>query len=261
MSTETPEQILAAADTAVGEADAQLAELEQKVIDGDDQVGPDDIEEARSRRYFAGLARRRAEKKAAALREAQARQARTVAILEARKILDEVPQADVDQAQQAAADAMRTLRTVVRARNAARDRALAVLRACPAIETVSRPAGHIRGQAPWRGPDFGVVHSDGYGGGFGLWIDGRPVDVLDEHYLLDQARKAPDRADHVTAQTEAAEAKARRIEQDAVLFRADPHAFAELPAVRRRPAVEKAGVTWESYLSDPTRPRPRANSI
>ncbi|MGW1034317.1 hypothetical protein ACWD4Z_19270 [Streptomyces antibioticus] len=261
MSTETPEAILAAADAAVGAADAQLADLEARVIDGDDQVGPDDIEQARSRRYFAGLARRRAEKKAAALREAQARQARTVAQLEARRILDSVPQSDVDDALRAAEDAMTALRTVVRARNAARDRALAVLRACPAIQTVPRPVGHTRGQAPWRGPDFGVVRSDGYGGGYELWIDGRPVDSLDEHQLLDQARKAPDRADHVTAQTEAALAKARRIEQDAVLFRADPHAFAALPAARRRPAIEKAGVTWDAYLADPTRPRPRTNSI
>ncbi|MFF0593189.1 hypothetical protein [Streptomyces antibioticus] len=256
MTDQTPEQILAAADTAVDDADKQLADLEARVIDGDDQVGPDDIEQARSRRYFAGLARRRAEKKADALREAEAQQARTVAQLEARRILDTVPASDVDKALRVAEDAMTALRTVVRARNDARTRAIRALRACPATEPGQHP--HGLAYAPVTGVYGGHGEVDRT---WRLWDDGRALPALDEAALMDQARKAPATADHQAQQTEMAQAKARRIEQDAVLFRSDPHAFAELPAARRRPAVEKAGVTWESYLADPTRPRPRTNSL
>jgi hypothetical protein len=200
---DTPEAILAAADHEIAEADAALAALEERVIADDPEVGPEQIEQARSKRYFAGLAKRRAERKAAALREAEAAQARTLAILEARKILDEAPQADVDQALAAASEAMTALRAAVRARNEARDRALAVLQACPAIEAVARERGQ-------RGPEFGIVRNDGYSGDrWQLWADGRPLPRLDENTLLDRARKAPDTADYEAAQAAAEQARER----------------------------------------------------
>lgn len=70
MSETTPEAILAAADTEVRDADAELAALESAVI-ADEDVRPEQIEQARSRKYFAGLRRQAAERKAAALRQEQ----------------------------------------------------------------------------------------------------------------------------------------------------------------------------------------------
>ncbi|EPD62393.1 hypothetical protein [Streptomyces sp. HGB0020] len=210
-TADSPEAILAAADAEIAEADAALENLEQRVLDDDPEVGPEQIEQARSRRYFAGLGRKRAERKATALREAEATQARTVAMIEARRILDEVPQADVDQALAAAGEAMQKLRDVVRARNDARDRALQVLRDCPAIEAVERPSVRLRGEQPWQGPEFGIVRNDGYGGDrWLLYADGRPLPRLDENQLLDQARKAPGQADYQAGQEQAAQARERR---------------------------------------------------
>ncbi|MEV0209431.1 hypothetical protein AB0H97_29960 [Streptomyces sp. NPDC050788] len=208
---DTPEAILAAADHEIAEADAALAALEERVLDDDPEVGPEEIEQARSKRYFAGLAKRRAERKAAALREAEAEQARTAAYAEARRLLDEVPQADVDQALAAASEAMTALRAAVRARNEARDRALQVLRACPAIEATERPTVHHRGEQPWQGPEFGLVTVDAYRTDrWQLYVNGRSLPRLDEETLLDQARKAPATADYVASREQAERARQQR---------------------------------------------------
>ncbi|WP_405698198.1 hypothetical protein OHA99_26720 [Streptomyces coelicoflavus] len=262
MTAETPEAILAAADADVEQADAQLAELEQKVIDGDTAVSPDDIEQARKGRWWAGLQRKQAEKKAAALREAEAQRQRTVAQLEARRILDSVPQADVDQAEQTAADAMQKLRDVVRARNDARDRALRVLRSCPAIEPAVRPVARARGEGAWHGPGFGVVRNDGYAGEtWLLYVEGQPLDRIDEAAVMDRARKAPAAADAVAQQAAKQQAAVRLVEQDAALYRSDPRAFEELGAARRKAVLDSLGIDWDGYLRDPARPRIDKNRL
>ncbi|MEU0219422.1 hypothetical protein ABZ281_31935 [Streptomyces sp. NPDC006265] len=256
MTAETPEAILAAADSEIEQADAELAQLEQQVIDGDTDVTPDQIETARKHRWWAGLQRKQAEKKAAALRDAEATQARTVAQLEARRILDSVPQSDVDQAEQAAAEAMHKLRETVRARNDARARAIRVLRACPAIEPGQRPQGLA--WAPITGAYEGNDQVDKTRR---LWVDGQVLPALDEAQLMDRVRKAPATADHQAQQAAKKEAAARQIEQDAALYRTDPRAFEELSAARRKPALDSIGVDWDQYLTDPGRPRIAANRL
>ncbi|MFC8415696.1 hypothetical protein [Streptomyces coelicoflavus] len=250
MTAETPETILAAADAEIEQADAQLAELESKVIDGDTAVTPDQIEDARKSRWWAGLQRKQAEKRAAALREAEAQQARTVAQLEARRILDSVPQTDVDQAEQAAADAMQKLRDVVRARNDARARAIRVLQQCPVIEQGQRPQGLA--YTPITAAYDGLDEVDR---SRRLWVDGRVLPALDEAVLMDRVRKAPADADTAARQAANKQAAARLVEQDAALYRSDPRAFEELPARRRKQALDSLGVDYDSYLRDPARPR------
>jgi hypothetical protein len=256
VTAETPEAILAAADQEIAEADATLTELEQKVIDGDTAVTPDEIERARQGRWWAGLQRRQAEKRAAALREAEAQQQRTVAQLEARRILDEVPQSQVEAAERAAADAMQKLREVVRDFNDARARAIRVLQVCPAVEPGRQPRALSYSAITGVYGGHGQVDRD-----WRLWVDGRPLPALDEEGLMDRARKAPAEADTVAARAAAKQAKARRIAEDAALYRSDPRAFEELPAVRRKPALESLGVDWSRYLGDPNRPRVDPNRI
>ncbi|MFG2311175.1 hypothetical protein ACGFS9_21270 [Streptomyces sp. NPDC048566] len=119
MSTETPEQILAAADQEVEQADAQLAELESKVIDGDTSVSPDDIEQARKSRWWAGLQRKQAEKRATALREAEADRQRTDAIDQAAAQLAGHPLTDVARKYETAARALAELIDACETRNTA----------------------------------------------------------------------------------------------------------------------------------------------
>ncbi|MFJ9536626.1 hypothetical protein ACIRPX_05145 [Streptomyces sp. NPDC101225] len=260
-ASDTPEQIIARADAEIAEADAALAALEERVLDDDPNVGPDDIEQARSRKYFAGLARKRAEKKATALREAEAKQARTVAILEARRLLDEVPQADVDQALKAASDAMQQLRETVRAHNDARARAIAVLNRCPAIEQTVAERGV-------QAPALGYARLTGAYSGHGqvdkvwaLWVDHKPRPALDENQLMDAARKAPAVADDKDRQAAAARSAARRLAADVALWRSNWPAFEALGAGRRKAAVESTGMTWDQYLTAPGRPRLNPNAL
>ncbi|MEV5048909.1 hypothetical protein AB0N20_31020 [Streptomyces griseoincarnatus] len=256
MTAETPEAILAAADQEITEADAALAELEQKVIDGDSSITPDEIERARQSRWWAGLQRGQAEKRAAALREAEARQQRTVAQLEARRILDSVPVSDVDQAEQAAAEAMQKLRDVVRARNDARARAIRVLQACAAIVPGRQPQGLA--WAPITEPYAGRGQVDS---SRRLWVDGRVLPALDEDALMDRARTAPAEADSRAQKAADEAARARRIAEDAALYRSDPRAFEELSAYRRKAALDSLGVDWSRYLGDPNRPRVDSNRL
>lgn len=201
MSTATPDDILAAAAAEVADADAELQRLEAAVIADDQDITPAVIEEARGRKYFAALRRQAAEKKAAALREQQAAALREAAYAEARALLDATPQADVDAALAAAGEAMAALRTAVRARNKAHEQALAVLRACPAIEAMQQPAVHIKGQPRWQPPKFGLTERpSSLADRWVLWDDGRPLGRLDENALLDAARKAPANADYQAGQ-------------------------------------------------------------
>lgn len=85
----SPEQLLADADAEITEADALLTTLERRVVDGDDDVQPEQIEQARGLRRFAQLRREAAEKKAAKLRQDRADAKRDAALAEARRLLDE----------------------------------------------------------------------------------------------------------------------------------------------------------------------------
>lgn len=65
----SPEEIIAKAAREVAEAEALEATLEQRVIEGDETVGPEQVEAARGMRKFALLRKQAAERKAAALAE------------------------------------------------------------------------------------------------------------------------------------------------------------------------------------------------
>ncbi|WP_046503107.1 hypothetical protein [Streptomyces odonnellii] len=71
MSAETPEQVLATADQDVTEAETTVTNLETRVREGDQDVTPDQIEEARSTLRFVHLRREAAVKRADQLRQEQ----------------------------------------------------------------------------------------------------------------------------------------------------------------------------------------------
>ncbi|MGA5262436.1 hypothetical protein ACPCI0_19620 [Streptomyces griseoincarnatus] len=255
---QTPEEIERTAAEDVLRADQTLADLEQRVLDDDQTVSPQEIETARSARHFAALRQRAAQKKAAALREQQEAAEREKAFAEARKILAEVTDDDVAAAERAAGEAMTRLRETVRARNHARDRAWKVLQDCQAVAPRDRQVGHIRGEPRPVYPELGYGWDNGRPL---LWVGGRSLPRMDEDALMDRARTAPAEADSRAQKAADEAARARRIEEDAALYRSDPRAFEELPAARRKPALESLGVDWSRYLGDPNRPRVDPNRI
>ncbi|GHC26981.1 MULTISPECIES: hypothetical protein [Streptomyces rochei group] len=246
MSEQTPEQIEQAAADDVRRADEALAALEQRVLDDDQDVTPAEIETARSARHFAGLRQRAAQKKAAKLREQQLAAERERALADARAILAEVTEDDVTAAVQAAGEAMAKLRATVRARNDVQARALARLQASP-VQRVTQQHGHTRGEPLPVYPDLGHGYSSGHRGGTFLWLNGRAVGPLDEAVLMDKARSLPADRDAAEQRALQREAAARLIEQDAALYREDRAAFEQLPAYRRKPALDSLGVDWERY--------------
>ncbi|NEA78029.1 hypothetical protein G3I30_02620 [Actinospica acidiphila] len=235
-----------------------LAQLEERVRSGDDTVTPEQIEQARVMGRFATLRQEAADRRAAAEREQQEAAEREKAFAEARKILAEVTDTDVAAAEQAAGEAMTRLRETVRARNDAQDRAWKVLQACRAVAPRDRQVGHIRGEPRPVYPELGYGWDNGRPL---LWVGGRSLPRLDEDALLDRARTAPADADSRAQKAANEAARARRIAQDAALYRSDPRAFEELPAVRRKPALESLGVDWSRYLGDPNRPRVDSNRL
>ncbi|GAB2325618.1 hypothetical protein [Streptomyces variabilis] len=239
---QTPEQIEAAAADDVSRADATLAALEQRVLNDDQDVTPAEIETARSARHFAGLRAEAARRKAAKLREQQLADAREKAYAQARAILAEHTDDDVTAAETAAGEAMMRLREAVRARNDVRERARQVLAACPAVQ----PHNPVHGQRSTP-PQFG------YGQFMGdpiLWVDGQSLPALNEDQVMDRARKHPAQADHDQARREQEQARARLIEQDAALHGADRSAFHQLPATRRKAALDRLGIDWNSHMRE-----------
>ncbi|MEU9641510.1 hypothetical protein [Streptomyces sp. NPDC048188] len=233
----TPAEIEQAAAEDVRRADATLAALEQRVLDDDQDVTPDEIEAARSARHFAGLRQQAAQKKAAKLREQQQAAEREQALADARAILAEVTDNDVTAVADAAGEAMAKLRATVRAHNDGVRRALARLQGSPVPPTTApgQPLG-------WGRPPYAPDRPF-------LWVDGRPTGPLDEGAVMDRARKAPADQDAAEQQARQREAAARRIEQDAALYREDRAAFEQLPAVRRKPALDSLGVDWDTYTT------------
>ncbi|KDN75235.1 hypothetical protein DF19_25110 [Streptomyces olindensis] len=244
MSTETPEQILATADAEITAADRELRDLEARVIADDTEVTPEAIEQARGRRYFAGLRHQAAEKKAAKLRQEQQAAERAAAVAEAQRILSEVTDDDLAAAEAAAGEAMMRLRAVVRARNDAQERARSVLEACAALEPHNPPIGHQRGTPLAAAPQLGYGWRNGSPI---LWVDGQAMPRLDEDRVMDRARKHPGQADQEQADRQQEAARVRIIERDVALYRADRAAFEQLPAHRRKPALDSLGVDWDAY--------------
>ncbi|MGX1120679.1 hypothetical protein RKD37_006042 [Streptomyces ambofaciens] len=188
-----------------------------------------------------------AQRKAAKLREHQLAAEREQALADARAILAEVTDDDVTAAVQAAGEAMAKLRATVRARNDVQARALARLQASP-VQRVTRQLGHTRGEPLPVYPDLAPGYAEGARGGTFLWLNGRGVGPLDEDALMDQARKMPANQDYAEQQARQREAEARRTKQDAALYREDQAAFEQLPASRRKPALDSLGVDWDGYL-------------
>ncbi|MFJ4012236.1 hypothetical protein [Streptomyces sp. NPDC090026] len=194
----SPDEILAQADTAVTDADQALASLEERVMAGDEQVGPDDIEQARGLRHFAELRREAARKKADRIREEAKARLREQALAEARAILDEHPLAEVERLQAAAEEAMAALRAGVRAHNDALERARVRLQSSPVAPT-ERQSVRRRGEPAPVYPELGWGRGAGLTAPF-LWIDGRAVARLSERTLMDKAREYPETRDVETAQ-------------------------------------------------------------
>lgn len=251
MSEQTPEELEAAAEAEVREADETLAQLERRVLEDDPDVTSEAIEQARAGRHFAGLRAEAARRKAAALREKAQEAARGAAFAEARQILAEATDEDVRAAVEAAGEAMARLRETVRARNACRERALRVLQACPAVERRDPEVGHIRGTSRPVYPELGYGLPEGKPL---LWVGGKSLPLLDEDAVMDEARRMPAARDYEQARTEQAAARERQVERDAGLYREDRAAFEELPARRRHAALERLGVDWQRYLDDREQP-------
>ncbi|MFF2749552.1 hypothetical protein ACFVVA_28920 [Kitasatospora sp. NPDC058048] len=124
MTNQTPDQITAAADQEVTEAEQLLAALEDRVRDGDDTVTPTQVEEARGLRRFAQLRREAAQRKAEAARKVETNteaSRRRDAFLAS--IADCTPEA-IEAAAKRAEDALFELLTLVDRRNAAIQSAL-----------------------------------------------------------------------------------------------------------------------------------------
>lgn len=245
MSEQTPEEILDEAARQVDQADAALAQLEERVIADDDTVTPEDIEQARGQRHWAGLMRKRAEKRAARLREEQLAAERQAALTEAQAILDKHDDTAVDAAVKAAGKAMGKLREAVRARNEARERALKRLQASP-VEPCNPAVGHTRGEPLPTYPTLG--HGRAYGGATVLWVGGQQYGRLDEDAVMDAARNQPARLDAEAAEVARKEGAVRLLEADARLYREDRAAFDALPALRKKPALEALGHDWDEYV-------------
>ncbi|MEV5918948.1 hypothetical protein [Streptomyces sp. NRRL F-5527] len=243
---QTPEEIERTAAEDVLRADQTLADLEQRVLDDDPDVTPAEIETARSARHFAGLRLQAAQRKAAALRKQQLAAEREKALAAARQILAQHPRTEVDEALKAAGEAMAVLREKVRAYNDAAGRAYALLQASP-VEPVN--PGGIR----HRGDPLPVYPALGHGQRDGkpiLWVDGRNAMGLDERQLLDAARAYPSERDGERAAVEQEAARRRGVERDAALYREDRAAFEQLPAVRRKPALDALGIDWQQHLDE-----------
>ncbi|MEU3413749.1 hypothetical protein ABZ760_21180 [Streptomyces sp. NPDC006658] len=226
-------------------ADA-LATLEERVRSDDDTVTPEEVEHARGLARFAELRKVAAERRAAEEREQRLAAEREQALADARQILTEVTDDDVAAAVDAAGEAMAKLRETVRARNDVLARALALLQASP-VQRVTQQTGRTRGEPLPVYPDLGHGWSSGHRGGTFLWLNGRPVGPLDEAALMDKARKMPADRDAEEQQARQEAAAARLIEQHAALYRTDRAAFEQLPAVRRKPALDSLGVDWDAY--------------
>ncbi|MEU0343167.1 hypothetical protein ABZ092_30515 [Streptomyces bobili] len=249
MSTDTPqtpEQILATADTELHQADDELAALEQAVID-DQDVTPDQIEAARSRRYFAGLRRKAAEKKAERARQdaidAAARQA-VADFHEALKAydLDQVPtlQERIEQAVfellQLAAGHDRTVTSHAR-------RLIKY-----SGEASNVPVNAIVGGYGREAIRIGdTSHSPADGKAF---LEQALNAAQQRHY---EAKKDQD-AEHNQAERERLNQLGKsQAQQDARLYADDRPAFEKLPARRRKPAIEHLGMDWDAYERDRAR--------
>ncbi|MFJ8951859.1 hypothetical protein ACIRO1_17260 [Streptomyces sp. NPDC102381] len=244
MSEQTPEEIEAEASADVQRADEALAALEQRVLDDDQDVTPQEIETARSARHFAGLRQRAAQKKAEKLRQDALDAEREQAFADAREILAEVDDDEVTAAVEAAGEAMAKVRAAVRARNDAHDRARARLEAS-VVEAVAPEPVTYRGQPSPTYPDLGYGWSSGRPI---LWLDGGVAPRLDEGAEMDRARKMPADRDAAEEQVRQQAAAARLIEQDSALYREDRPAFEALPATRRKPAIDALGIDWQQYI-------------
>jgi len=217
-------------------ADA-LAELEERVRSGDDTVTAEEVEHARGLARFAELRKVAGERRAAAEHEQQLAAERERALADARQILAEAPADAVAAAEQAAAEAMVKLRQAVRAHNDGVRRALARLQSSP----VPASGGQSGPALGWGRPPYSPDRPF-------LWVDGRPTGPLDEGAVMDRARKAPADRDAAEQEARQRDAAARRIAQDAALWREDRAAFEALPASRRKPALDSLGVDWDGYL-------------
>ncbi|WP_432104877.1 hypothetical protein [Streptomyces sp. bgisy091] len=164
----SPEQLLADAAAEVAEADALLTTLERRVIDGDDQVQPEQIEHARGLRRFAELRKQSAEKKAAKLRQEKAEQKRLAALAEARRLLDEYSPQRIAAKVDAARTALLELHRAIGSHNDNARQAWAVLSADRAVPaTVSTPGRPV--QLP-----EGLAWTNDHGRPI-LWDDGEGV--------------------------------------------------------------------------------------
>lgn len=241
----SPAEILAAADTEVQEADAELERLEQRVIADDPDVSPEEIEQARGRRYFAGLRRKAAERKAAALREQQLAAEREQALADAAAILAEHDDTAVDAALKAAGKAMLKLREAVRARNDARQRALRRLQASP-VEPCNPAVGHTRGEPLPTYPELG--HGRVYSGGEILWVGRKAYAHLDENAVMGKALQYPAHLDREAAEAERQEGAVRLLDTDKALYAKDRAAFEQLPALRRKRVFDALGLDWDAHV-------------
>ncbi|WP_411076653.1 hypothetical protein [Streptomyces sp. cmx-10-25] len=177
MSIDTPERILAAADAEVEEADAELQGLEQRVIADDADVTPEQIEKARSRRYFAGLRRQAAGKRAETERQRLAEEARRATLAEVQRLLDAAPKTAVYEKLAAAQQAVTELRDAIDAYNTAGQAAWETFARTKAVPTT--PYDPTTGAQPRPGLGWGYIH-----GARALWLDGRNIIAIHSTELV-----------------------------------------------------------------------------
>ncbi|WP_327169214.1 hypothetical protein [Streptomyces subrutilus] len=174
----TPEHVEALADAEAAQAARDLAEIEERVIDGDETVTPEHVEKARGLARFAGLRREAAARKAEAQRQREAEERRDAAFAEARRLMDAAPRAAVDEKLTAAQKAVTELREAVHAYNRGAQAAFDVLARTPEL-----PAAHYDPVMP-NPVAFGYGYPLGHRA---LWLDGNNVLSLDVRSFVKRA--------------------------------------------------------------------------
>ncbi|KOU48989.1 hypothetical protein ADK55_19165 [Streptomyces sp. WM4235] len=171
----TPEHIEALADAETAQAARDLEAIEERVINGDESVTPEQVEQVRGLARFAHLRREAAARKAEAQREREAEERRVATLAEAQRLMDAAPKSAVYEKLAAAQQAVKELREAIHAYNHGARAAFDTLAGTPEVAP-----------APF---DPSIPNPIGFGYGYpmgqpALWLDGVNVLTLDENGIV-----------------------------------------------------------------------------
>ncbi|MFD9374674.1 hypothetical protein ACFWBH_03885 [Streptomyces sp. NPDC059999] len=178
----TPEHIEALADAETAQAARDLEAIEERVINGDESVTPEQVEQVRGLARFARLRREAAARKAEAQREREAEERRVATLAEAQRLMDAAPKSAVYEKLAAAQHAVTELREAIDAYNEAGQAAWQVFAQTKGVPaTIFDPVTPMQYQVK-AGLAWGYIH-----GMQALWLDGVNVISLDRAGIVRRA--------------------------------------------------------------------------